>query len=167
MPGVDVVGNQHLPRTGRETLDVKPFDMLTAMSASKGRDAWGKWGLTAGAAAPLLMLAAACATAHPEGSFPAQKALLGKTESEVLACVGEPNTKSASGDETTLTYHRRAPVLEKSFAASKTSVACPRHSCEAVVVLKDGRVAEVQYRPTPSSIGGCEHCEEIFRECMP
>ncbi len=58
---------------------------------SKG-EAWGKWALITGAAAPLLMLVSACATAHPDGSFPAQKALIGKSESEMLACAGEPKS---------------------------------------------------------------------------
>jgi len=154
LPGVVAAGNQDLSDAERGALNVK-------------REAWGRRALIAGAAAPLLMLVSACATAQPDGSFPAQKALLGKTESEVLACAGETKHKSASGDETKLTYHRRSPVFEESFAASKTSVSCPRHACEAVVVLKGGRVTEVQYHPTPSSIGGCEHCEEIFRKCMP
>lgn len=143
-----------MPDAGREALNVKS-------------DARGKWLLVAAAAAPLLMLASACATSYPDGSFPAQKALLGKTESEVLACAGEPKQKSVSGDETKLTYHRKSPVFEESFATSKTSVACPRHACEAVVVLKGGRVEEVHYHPRPPSLGGCEHCEEIFRACMP
>jgi hypothetical protein len=112
-------------------------------------------------------LPAACATDRPDGSFPAQKALIGKTETEVLACAGEPKKRSSSGEDTLLTYHRKAPVFEESFAISKTSMPCLRHACEAVVVLKDGRVAEVQYHPIPHSIGGCEHCEEIFRKCLP
>jgi len=66
-----------------------------------------------------------------------------------------------------LVYHRMAPVLEGSFAASKASVPCPRHGCEAVIVLKDGRVADVRYHPSPPSGGGCEHCEEIFQSCLP
>ena len=108
-----------------------------------------------------------CATVPPDGSFHVQKALLGKTESEVLACAGEPKQKSVSGEETRLTYHRKAPVFEESFATSKTSMPCPRHDCEAVIVLKDGRVAEARYHPSPPSVGGCEHCEEIFRACVP
>jgi hypothetical protein len=114
-------------------------------------------GLVAGCVTPL----------GQDGSFPAQKALVGKTESEVLACAGEPKQKSASGEDTRLIYHRKAPVLEESFAISKTSVPCPRHACEAVVVLKSGRVSEVQYHPTPRTLGGCEHCEEIFQGCLP
>lgn len=112
-------------------------------------------------------LLAGCATTSPDGSFPVQKALLGKTEQEVLACAGEPKKKSVSGEETLLTYHRTAPVFEESFAISKTSVPCPRHACEAVVVLMGDRVSEVRYHPTPHSLGGCEHCEEIFRTCVP
>jgi len=114
-----------------------------------------------------LGLLAACVTPGIDGGFPAQKALIGKTESEVIACAGKPKTKSASGEETQLTYHRSAPVFEESFAVSKTSVPCPRHACEAVVVLKGDRVSEVHYHPIPRSLGGCEHCEEIFQPCLP
>ena len=113
-------------------------------------------------------LSSGCATpAGPDGSFPSQKALIGKTESEVLACAGEPKRKSVTGEEVRLTYRRTAPMFEESFASSKASVPCPRHACEAVVVLKGGRVTEVPYYPVPQSLGGCEHCEEIFRECVP
>lgn len=131
---------------------------------SKG-DASGGWALITGAA--VLLLVSACATVSPDGSFPAQKALIGKTESEVLACAGEPKARSVSGGETTLVYRRTAPVFEESFSIAKSSVPCPRHACEAVVRLKDGRVVEAQYRPTPHSLGGCEHCEEMFRQCLP
>lgn len=131
------------------------------------REARGKRTFLAGAAVSLLMLASACATAHPDGSFPAQKALIGKTESEVLACAGEPRARSVTGEETRVTYRRTAPMFEESFASSKSSLSCPRHACEAVVVLKGDRVTEVQYYPTPQSLGGCEHCEEIFRQCAP
>jgi hypothetical protein len=143
-----------LPGTEREALNVR-------------REARRKWTLIAGAAVPLLVLVSACATAYSDGSFPAQKALIGKTESEVLACAGEPKARSVTGEEVRLTYRRTAPMFEESFASSKASMPCPRHACEAVVVLKGDRVTEVPYHPAPQSLGGCEHCEEIFRKCMP
>jgi hypothetical protein len=80
----------------------------------------------------------------------------------MLACAGEPKKKCASGEKMRLTYHRKAPVFEESFAISKTSVPCPRHACEAVVVLKGDRVSEVQYHPTPRSLGGCELARRFF-----
>ena len=146
--------DQHVPDTGREALSVR-------------REALEKGPLLGGAAASLLLLLAACATVQPDGSFPAQKALLGKTEQQVVACAGKPKARFASGEETQLTYRRNAPVFEESFAISKTSVPCPRHACEAVVVLKGDRVSEVRYNPVPHSLGGCEHCEEIFEQCLP
>lgn len=119
------------------------------------------------AGAVLLLLPAACATAQPDGSFPAQKVLVGKTWSEVLACAGEPKKKSVSDGDAIWTYHGAAPLFEQSFPGSKASVPCPRHACDAVVTLKDGRVTDVRYHPRPPSLGGCEHCEEIFRKCLP
>ena len=121
----------------------------------------GLWAVT------VMSLLAGCVTPGANGGFPAQKALIGKTESEVIACAGGPSKQSVTGDETRLTYRRSAPVFEESFASSKTSVPCPHHACEAVVVLKGDRVNEVQYNPVPYSIGGCEHCEEIFQQCLP
>lgn len=112
-------------------------------------------------------LPAACATDRPDGPFPAQQALIGKIGSDVIACAGEPARRSESGGETLLTYRRSAPVFEESFAGSKASVPCPRHACEATVVLKGDRVSEVRYSPVPRTLGGCEHCEEIFRKCLP
>lgn len=50
-------------------------------------------------------LPAGCAATSPDGSFPAQKTLLGKSEQEILACAGEPKARSVTGKETTLTYH--------------------------------------------------------------
>ena len=114
-----------------------------------------------------LVWLSACAATSPDGSFPAQRALIGMTEQEILACAGKPKTRSSSGEETVLSYRRAAPVFEESFAGSRGSVPCPRHGCEAVIVLKDGRVAEARYHPSPPSVGGCEHCEEIFRSCLP
>lgn len=110
---------------------------------------------------------AACATTIPDGSFPAQRTLLGKTAQEVLACAGEPRERTGGDGETRFTYYRKAPVFEKSTAVSKGSVPCPGHACRAVVVFKGGRVTEVQYHPEPPSLGGCEHCEEIFQACQP
>jgi hypothetical protein len=120
-----------------------------------------------GAAASLLMLMFACATVSPDGSFPAQRALVGKTAQEVLACAGEPRERTDSGEETRFTYYRKAPVFEKSIAVSKGSVPCPGHACRAVVVFKGDRVTEVQFHPEPPSLGGCEHCEDIFQACLP
>ncbi len=112
-------------------------------------------------------LLAGCATPDLDGGFPAQKALVGKTESAVTACAGTPKTKSTIGEETRLTYHRSAPTFEESFPASKSSLSPPHHACEAVVVLKGGRVSEVRFHPIPHSLGGVEHCEEIFQPCLP
>jgi len=148
LPGMAVVRDQHLSReAGGEIRRVRAVAAIGTAAAM---------GLLAG-----------CVTPSFDGGFPAQKALVEKTESEVIACAGKPKTKSASGEETHLTYRRSAPVFEESFAISKTSVPCPRHACEAVVVLRGDRVSEVRYNPVPHSLGGCEHCEEIFQQCLP
>lgn len=148
MPGVDTAGDQHLSREAGGK--IRRVRAVAAIG-------------TAVAMGPL----AGCVTPSIDAGFPAQEALVGKTESEVIACAGKPKTKSANGEETRLTYHRSAPVFEESFVISKASVPCPRHACEAVVVLKGDRESEVGYNPVPHSLGGCEHCEEIFQKCLP
>lgn len=115
--------------------------------------------------AAICCMLAACAAAQPDGSFPGRAALIGKSEQELLACAGEPKKKSVSDGDAIWTYHGAAPLFEQSFPGSKASVPCPRHACDAVVTLKDGRVTDVRYHPRPPSLGGCEHCEELFRAC--
>jgi hypothetical protein len=119
------------------------------------------------AAALLLMLVSACATAPPDGSFPAQKALIGKTESEVLACAGTPVRTVIDveeGGDRVLFYQKSSRANEDTFPGSKSSVIGVRHGCTAGLRFKDGRVAAVEYQP--SARGGIEHCEEIFSQCL-
>lgn len=129
------------------------------------REARGKWALIAGAAAPLLLLLAGCATSVPEGGFPAQKALIGKSESEILVCAVKPASEGMESSEKIVTYYRDSKANEDTFSGSKSSVIGVRHGCTAELHFKDDRVTAVEFHP--SVRGGVEHCEEIFRACMP
>jgi len=98
----------------------------------------------------------------------AKDMLLGKTESEVVACAGAPRTASSKDRVKVLTYQKSSGPLEGSFPGAKGSrPEGARHGCTATLTLQDDRVFQVQYRTTPDSSDLHEHCEEIFRRCVP
>ncbi|SPP66306.1 conserved exported hypothetical protein [Nitrospira lenta] len=98
----------------------------------------------------------------------AKDTLLGKSESEVVACAGAPRTASSQDRVKVLTYQKSSGPLEGSFPGIKGSrPEGARHGCTATLTLQDDRVIQVQYRTTPDSSDLHEHCEEIFRCCVP
>ncbi len=107
-----------------------------------------------------------CATLTTDQPFPAREALIGKTEKEVVVCAGEPLARTSGEEGAVLIYYREAPPLERSFVGSKASVPIVPHGCRARLKLKDQRVTEVEYVPVPASIGGMEHCEQMFEPCL-
>jgi len=97
---------------------------------------------------------------------PTQKALIGMTKAELLACTtGQPEARTV-GDLTILKYYKEASILEESFSGSKSSVARLHHGCWASLVLKHDRVEGVQYDSIPSSHLEDDHCDEIFEHCI-
>jgi len=97
---------------------------------------------------------------------PTQKALIGKTKAELLACTtGQPEERRV-GDLTVLKYYKEASQFEESFSGTKSSVARLHHGCWATLGLKNDRVEAIQYNPVPSSYKGDDHCDEIFEHCV-
>lgn len=97
----------------------------------------------------------------------AKQALLGKSESEVLACAGPPRAVSPRDGHRVLTYYKEGGLLEESFPGTKGSR--PEgvwHACTAIVTVEQDRVIQVEYRTTPESTATHEHCEEIFQHCV-
>jgi len=90
---------------------------------------------------------------------------MGKTKQEVVACAGQPLRESESGEVKVLTYYKEADTLERAPVGSKTSIPGVRHGCRARVLLKEDRVAGVEYEPVPDDIAAYDHCEEIFAPC--
>ena len=107
-----------------------------------------------------------CAVPARVGEYPNQKAMTGKSGSEILACAGMPTKERTEGDFTLLRYYREAPILEESQPIGKGSVSTIRHGCWATVVLAEDRVVDVQYRFAPPSFDASNDCEEIFAPCM-
>ncbi len=117
----------------------------------------------------VLGLVTGCAAVTPNGSeeYPAQKALIGKTRQELIACAGTPVSERAGEERTAVMYYyREASQLEESFPGSKSSFAKVHHGCRATIVLDQDRVADVRYESDPSSYQDEDHCEEIFDRCV-
>ena len=95
-----------------------------------------------------------------------QKALIGKTKKDLMACAtGQPEERTR-GDLTMLRYYKEASVLEESFAVSKASVARIHHGCWATLGLRNDRVEGVQYDSVPRSSKHEDHCDQIFENCV-
>jgi len=106
-----------------------------------------------------------CPAAPSYRAYLAQQALMGKTKQEVVGCAGQPLRESESGKVKVLTYYKEADTLERPPVGSKTSIPGVRHGCRARVLLKEDRVAGVEYEPVPNDIAAYDHCEEIFAPC--
>ncbi|HXX75850.1 MAG TPA: hypothetical protein VEI50_12025 [Nitrospiraceae bacterium] len=97
---------------------------------------------------------------------PTQKALIGKSRQELMACAAVQPQESLVGDLTVLRYYKEASILEESFVASKSSVARIHHGYWATLGLKNDHVEGVQYDSVPSSYKDDDHCDEIFENCL-
>ncbi len=106
-----------------------------------------------------------CPAAPSYRAYLAQQALMGKTKQEVVACAGQPLRESESGEVKVLIYYKEAETLERAPVGSKTSIPGVRHGCRARVLLKEDRVASVQYEPVPDYMAAYDHCEGIFAPC--
>lgn len=108
-----------------------------------------------------------CTTTAPEvSSSPVQKALIGKSKKDLMACALVKPEERMVGDLIVLRYYKEASILEESFSGSKSSVARFHHGCWATLGLKDDRVEGVEFKSVPSSYNHDDHCEEIFMNCQ-
>ncbi len=107
-----------------------------------------------------------CAASQPIEASPTGKALLGKSKQELVACAGSPLKEAKTDEGTVLSYYKEAPMLEESFASSKSSRSGAHHGCWAHLLMADDRVVGVEYRSVPRSIDATDHCEEIFHVCV-
>lgn len=116
-----------------------------------------------------LLWSAGCATPAHQNSrnelFPNQRAIIGKTHQALLACAGPPLRETKQEDHTLLTYYRRAPILDRSIVASKSSVPVPRHACWATISIEGDAITAVHYQSVPSSADAADQCEAIFDPC--
>ena len=108
-----------------------------------------------------------CAASQPIAPSPIGKSLLGKSKQELAACAGNPVQEMKTADGTVLAYYKEASMLEESFSFSKGSRSGVHHGCWAHLLMRDDRVVGVEYRSVPRSVDATDHCEEMFRTCVP
>jgi hypothetical protein len=109
-----------------------------------------------------------CSEVTPDrsGTYPAQRALIGKTKQALLACAGNPLSESTKGDLVMVLYYKEASLLEESFPGSKSSFAKVHHGCRATIFLREDRISDVRYESVPGTHRDEDHCEEIFVSCV-
>jgi len=124
-----------------------------------------RWVLTAALVALIPFTSIGCVETTPQSSD-SRQTLIGKSEAEVIACAGQPQTVSSRDAVKLLTYDNESGLLEGSFPGTKGSrPEGARHRCTAVITLENDRVTHVNYRMTPESSDIHEHCPEIFAGC--
>lgn len=135
------------------------------------------WCIGTLAALALLATAAACARPAAPTAPEAQKALIGASRTQILACAGQPAATSEVGGLEYLTYRRaetagaghlqsvpRIPVI------GSLGMGGPgyRVTCEATFVLKDGAVEALSFRtePTQDEAATAELCSPLVARCL-
>jgi hypothetical protein len=106
-----------------------------------------------------------CAAPQPLEPSPIGKALLGKSQQELVACAGNPLRETKTVEGTVLSYYKEAPMLEESSPFLKGSRPGAHHGCWAHLLMGEDHVVGVEYRSVPPAVHATDHCEEIFQAC--
>lgn len=97
------------------------------------------------------------------------KALLGLTQERLHACAGAPLHELPRTASTLLVYYREAAMFEESAPGSlgggKGSRPGYHHGCWATLMIEEGRVTGVEFRPVPDPDADTHECQEIFVVC--
>jgi hypothetical protein len=119
---------------------------------------------------PMWIGITSCAPVPPVMSAPpsVEKAVIGKTMQELLACTAVAPDEHTVGDVTELIFYKESLPLEESFPVSKGSFSFSKshHGCLAHVELKEGRVQGMHYHAVPPSYPAYDHCDAIFSSCL-
>ena len=93
------------------------------------------------------------------------QALLGLTQERLRTCAGAPLHEVSQPASTLLVFYREAVMFEESFAGGKGSRAGYHHGCWATILVEEGRVTGVEFRPVPDPDADTHECQEIFVVC--
>jgi len=118
---------------------------------------------------PIWIGLSSCATeVPPVVSAPpsVEKALIGKTKQELLACSAVTPDERMLQDTTQLMFYKEASLLEESFPVSKASFPRVHHGCLAHAQLIEGRVQNIHYHAVPPGYASFDHCDHIFEACL-
>lgn len=126
-----------------------------------GRSIWGVGSV-------LVFLLIGCSSSPVQTSpKPTAQRLLGKTQTQILQCAGQPIKQIGYGaNGVVLRYYKKAPMFEGSDPASGANLPALHHGCWASVLIEKDQVTGVEFRGVPDK-GQDNECEEIFRQCIP
>ncbi len=115
------------------------------------------------------VLSHGCASAPPQDRLqPTAQKLMGKSQTHILQCAGQPLHRTMHGQEVVLRYYKEAPMFEESRPFLKGSQPGVHHGCWASVLLDKDSVVGVTFRTVPEdSEQHGDECEEIFQACAP
>lgn len=114
------------------------------------------------------LLLISCATVPLQSaSSPTAHHLLGKSQTQILQCAGNPVKETRYGaNGMVLRYYKEAPMTEESKPFLKGSLPLIHHGCWASLPIESEQVTGVEFRTVPE---GAEkeddECEEIFQHC--
>lgn len=93
------------------------------------------------------------------------QALIGLTKERMHICAGEPLREVSQPASTLLVFYREAAMFEESFGGGKGSKPGYHHGCWATILVEEGRVTGVEFRPVPDPEADTHECQEIFVAC--
>lgn len=114
------------------------------------------------------ILSYGCASAPSQNSLqPLAQKLIGKSQTEIVQCAGQPLKQTSLGHGTVLRYYKEASMFEESRPFLKGSQPGVHHGCWASVLIENDRVMGVEFRTVPEEAEKYgDECEEIFQTCM-
>ena len=93
------------------------------------------------------------------------QALLGLTQERLRTCAGPSLREVSQPASTLLVYYREAAMFEESFGGGKGSKPGYHHGCWATILVEEGHVTGVEFRPVPDPDADTHECQEIFVVC--
>jgi hypothetical protein len=113
----------------------------------------------------LSALLAGCADPRIRPAGAHGQALIGLAHDQVRTCAGRPLRELVQSTSTLLVYYREAAMFEESFVGGKASRPGYHHGCWAMLMVEEGRVSGVEFRPVPDPDADTHECQEIFVAC--
>ena len=91
--------------------------------------------------------------------------LIGLTQERLRTCARPSLREVSQPASTLLVYYREALMFEESFGGGKGSKPGYHHGCWATIIVEEGRVTGVEFRPVPDPDADTHECQEIFVAC--
>lgn len=117
----------------------------------------------------ILVALSGCAIHRARVAHKAEHKLIGLSEEQLLQCAGVPAQEKRSGSLSFFTYHGGGDgVAIAALGRSQIGVAAYKHRyCDATFTLRNGRVADLQYRGrTGGLLTRDEQCAFIVEDCV-